>query len=134
MACFLPQPVQRTECRWSLNLASHLTFWLVSSSSEYFSFRSESNSKASISATLKHSRRTDLELLLVLGLPLLGAILLALVGHRRYAAELNVGVSLLTFAAAALLVLRVFRHGPMLAWREQMLVDSFNVFLVALTA
>jgi hydrogenase-4 component F len=75
-----------------------------------------------------------MEILLVLGLPLLGALSLGLFGARRYAAELNVAMSLLTFAAAVLLVVRVIGHGPMLVWREQFFVDSFNVFLVALTA
>lgn len=75
-----------------------------------------------------------MELLLVLGLPLLGALLLALLGARRYAAELNVAVSLATLCAAALLVLRVIRFGPLLVWHEQFFVDPFNVFLVALTA
>ncbi len=75
-----------------------------------------------------------MEIFLVLGLPLLGALSLALFGARRYAAELNVAMSLLTFAAAILLVLRVIGHGPMLVGHEQFFVDSFNVFLVALTA
>lgn len=75
-----------------------------------------------------------MEILLVLGMPLLGAILLAIFGGRRHAAELNAGVGLATLVAAALLVLRVIRHGPMLAGREQFFVDPFNVFLVALTA
>ncbi len=75
-----------------------------------------------------------MELLLILGLPLLGTLLLALVGARRFAAELNVVISLATLIAAGFLVLRVIRFGPMLAWHDQFLVDSFNVFLVALTA
>ncbi len=75
-----------------------------------------------------------MELLLILGLPLLGTLLLALVGARRYAAELNVVISLATLVAAGFLVLRVIRFGPLLVWHEQFLVDSFNVFLVALTA
>ena len=75
-----------------------------------------------------------MEILLVLGLPLLGAILLAWFGARRFAPELNAGVSLATLVVSALLVLRVIRHGPVLAGRDQFFVDSFNVFLVALTA
>ena len=75
-----------------------------------------------------------MEILLVLGLPLLGALSLALFGARRFAAELNVGMSFATLVAAAFLVLRVIRHGPMLVAHEQFFVDSFNVFLVALTA
>ncbi|HEY1417833.1 MAG TPA: hydrogenase 4 subunit F [Myxococcaceae bacterium] len=75
-----------------------------------------------------------MELLLVLGVPLLGALVLAVVGHRRHAPEVNVLMSLGTLVAAALLVVRVIRHGPMLVWREQFFIDPFNVFLVALTA
>ena len=75
-----------------------------------------------------------MDILLVLGLPLLGAALLALFGARRFAPELNAGISLATLIAASLLVLRVIRHGPILAGHEQFFVDPFNVFLVALTA
>src|SRR6476661_4577061 len=71
---------------------------------------------------------------MVLGLPLLGAALLALFGARRFAPELNAGMSLATLLAASFLVLRIIRFGPMLFGREQFLVDPFNVFLVALTA
>ena len=75
-----------------------------------------------------------MELLLVLGVPVLGAMVLAVLGHRRGAPEVNVLVSLGTLVAAALLVVRVIRHGTMLVWREQFFIDPFNVFLVALTA
>ena len=60
--------------------------------------------------------------------------LLAVLGARRFAAEVNFGVSLATLLAASLLVVRVIRYGPMLVGHEQFFVDSFNVFLVALTA
>jgi hydrogenase-4 component F len=75
-----------------------------------------------------------LELLLVLGLPFAGTLLLAIFGARRFAAELNVGVSLATLIAAVFLVLRVVRHGSLLVAHDQFFVDPFNVFLVALTA
>lgn len=75
-----------------------------------------------------------MEILLVLGLPLLGSLLLAFFGARRFAPELNTGMSLATLIASAFLVSRVIRHGPMLVGHEQFFVDSFNVFLVALTA
>jgi hydrogenase-4 component F len=75
-----------------------------------------------------------LEILLVLGTPVLGALLLSLIGARRYAAEVNVGISFLTLVAASALALRVIQHGAMLTFREQFFVDSFNVFLVVLTA
>ncbi len=74
------------------------------------------------------------EILSVLGLPLLGALLLALWGHKRRAAELNALASGATLAAAAALTARVIADGPLLAVQGQFFVDSFNVFLVALTA
>jgi hydrogenase-4 component F len=74
------------------------------------------------------------EILLVLGIPLAGGAILALVGHRPRAAELNVALSAATFAAAGVLTASVIRSGPILALYEQLFVDSLNVFLVALTA
>jgi len=73
------------------------------------------------------------EIVWVLGVPLLGSVLLSLVGHRRFAAEVNIVFSLGTLAAAAVLVARVISAGPMTAFDEQFFVDPFNVFLVALT-
>src|SRR5260370_21750128 len=72
--------------------------------------------------------------MLVLGVRFLGSLLLALLGARRFAAELNVGMSLAAIVASGFLVVRVIKHGPILAVHEQFFVDSFNVFLVALTA
>jgi hydrogenase-4 component F len=75
-----------------------------------------------------------LEITLVLGVPLFGGALLALVGHKRWAPELNALMSLVTVGAAALLTVRVIADGPMTVMDEQFFVDPFNVFLVALTA
>jgi hydrogenase-4 component F len=75
-----------------------------------------------------------IEMLAVLGFPLAGAALLALIGERRHAPAVNVAVSGLTFLAAAALTVRVVFGGPLLALENQFFVDSFNVFLVALTA
>jgi len=75
-----------------------------------------------------------MEITLVLGFPLLGGLLLALVGHKRWAPELNALMSLITLVAAAALTRRVITDGPMTALEEQFFVDPFNVFLVALTA
>ena len=75
-----------------------------------------------------------IEILAVLGFPLAGAALLALVGERRQAPALNVIASFLTFAAAVALTARVVVNGPLLVLDRQFFVDSFNVFLVALTA
>jgi hydrogenase-4 component F len=74
------------------------------------------------------------EIAIVLGLPLLGALLLALAGHRGWAPELNATMSFATFVAAALLTRRVVAEGTIVAFEEQFFVDPFNVFLVALTA
>ena len=75
-----------------------------------------------------------MNLLLVLGIPLLGTLLLAYLGARRYAAELNIGISLATLVAVAALALRVVRSGSLLLWHQQFFIDSFNIFLVVLTA
>jgi hydrogenase-4 component F len=74
------------------------------------------------------------EFLLLLGAPLLGAVLLAALGAHRRAPALNVGFSLLTFLAACALTARVISQGNLLVAREQFFIDPFNVFLVTLTA
>ncbi|GMU72784.1 MAG: hydrogenase 4 subunit F [Betaproteobacteria bacterium PRO3] len=75
-----------------------------------------------------------IEILAVLGFPLAGALVLALMGERDSAATVNIGASLATFAAAVALTIRVVTDGPLLALDKLFFVDSFNVFLVALTA
>ena len=75
-----------------------------------------------------------MEIALVLGVPLAGAALLALFGHRTWAPEVNAAMSLATLAAAAALTTRVIAGGPFAAFEEQVFVDPFNVFLVALTS
>jgi hydrogenase-4 component F len=73
-------------------------------------------------------------LLAVLGIPLVGAGVLGLVGHRERAPEINVAFSLATLLASAFLTAIVIADGPLLVLQEQFFVDSLNVFLVALTA
>ncbi|HEV2700960.1 MAG TPA: hydrogenase 4 subunit F [Steroidobacteraceae bacterium] len=73
-------------------------------------------------------------LLLLLGTPLLGGVILGAFGARRWAPELNVAVSLITFFAACALTARVVSEGPLMLAREQFFIDPFNVFLVTLTA
>ena len=75
-----------------------------------------------------------IEVLLVLALPVVGAAILAYMGHRRHAPLVNVVVSSLTFIAAASLTVRVIERGPLLVLNRQFVIDPFNVFLVALTA
>jgi hydrogenase-4 component F len=73
-------------------------------------------------------------LLAVLAIPLAGAAVLGLVGHRGAAATVNIGFSLATLAASAVLTAQIVAGGPLLALNQQFFVDSLNVFLVALTA
>lgn len=75
-----------------------------------------------------------MEILWVLAIPLIGGLLLALFGCRQFAPELNSAMSLGTFIASIALTVRVVTDGPITALNEQFFVDSFNVFLVALTA
>ena len=74
------------------------------------------------------------EIAVTLGSPVAGAILLAIYGDRAQASRLNVLASLVTFVASALLATRVISEGALLAYNEAFFVDSFNVFLVTLTA
>ncbi|MHB8415129.1 MAG: hydrogenase 4 subunit F [Acidiferrobacteraceae bacterium] len=75
-----------------------------------------------------------MELIILLGFPPLGSLLLALVGERDWAAEANILISAGTFAAGAWLTVHVIAHGPMLTGNEEFFIDPFNVFLVALTS
>ena len=74
------------------------------------------------------------ELALLLGIPLAASLVLALIGHRHHAAEVNAAGSLLTLLAAAALTKRVIDHGPLLLLEDQFYIDPLNVFLIALTA
>jgi hydrogenase-4 component F len=73
-------------------------------------------------------------LALLLATPLAGGLVLALVGHRDNARDVNVGFSVGTFVAACLLTLQIVRDGPMLVWQREFYIDSLNAFLVTLTA
>src|SRR5258708_2414476 len=75
-----------------------------------------------------------MEFLLLLGTPLCGALTLGAFGARRWAPELNIAISLITFLAACALTARVVSQGPLVVAHEQFFIDSFNVFLVTLTA
>lgn len=71
---------------------------------------------------------------IVFAVPLFGALVLALVGHRNYASELNVVFSFCTLLATAALTAKIIAHGPVFAWGKQFFIDPLNVFLVTLTA
>jgi len=70
-----------------------------------------------------------MEFLLLIGSPLAGAAVLAIFGARRFAPELNVAFSLVTFLAASALTVHVIGAGNLSFAREQFFIDPFNVFL-----
>jgi len=73
-------------------------------------------------------------LMILLGVPLLAAIVLAFIGDRKFAPEINILGSAATFAAGIGLALEVYAHGPMLAAGNFFFVDAFNVYLSVLTS
>lgn len=73
-------------------------------------------------------------LLTVLGASLVAALLLAFMGDRKYAPEVNILGSAVTFAASVFLAVEVYETGPMLAGGNFFFVDAFNVYLTVLTA
>ena len=75
-----------------------------------------------------------MEIYWLLGIPLSGGIFMALWGFRRNAPEINALFSLLTLGVAALLTARIVEEGPMTVGNGWFFIDSFNVFLVTLTA
>ncbi len=75
-----------------------------------------------------------MEIYILLGIPLAGGVLLALSGNHRRAPEINALFSLLTLLAATWLTVGIISDGPMTTADGGFFIDSFNVFLVALTA
>ena len=73
-------------------------------------------------------------LVLVFLSPLVGALVLAFMGHRPNGRDINVAFSFFTFLASVFLTARIVAHGPVFALDKQFFIDSLNVFLVTLTA
>jgi hydrogenase-4 component F len=73
-------------------------------------------------------------LLIILLTPLVGGITLALVGERDAAPEINVGFSLVTLIAAAVLAVQIVTSGPVFGFGKLFFIDPLNIFLVSLTA
>ncbi|MBE7418312.1 MAG: hydrogenase 4 subunit F [Ideonella sp.] len=73
-------------------------------------------------------------LFFVLAIPLAGGVVLALVGHRDRAMDINVAFSVGTFVAACVLTVEVVAEGPLFAWEREFFIDPLNVFLVTLTS
>ncbi|HJV93282.1 MAG TPA: hydrogenase 4 subunit F [Azonexus sp.] len=70
----------------------------------------------------------------VFGIPLAGGLVLAFIGHRDYARDVNVLFSLGSFIAAIVLTMEVIAQGSLFALDKQFFIDPLNVFLVTLTA
>ena len=75
-----------------------------------------------------------MEIYWLLGIPLTGGAFLGLWGSRKNAPEINAFFSFLTVLAAGFLTYRIIDQGPMIVGEGWFFIDSFNVFLVALTA
>jgi hydrogenase-4 component F len=73
-------------------------------------------------------------LLILLGVPLFASAVLAFIGDRKFAPEVNILGSAATFAAGLGLALEVYEQGPMLAGGKFFFVDAFNVYLSVLTS
>lgn len=71
---------------------------------------------------------------LTLLIPLIGMGLLALYGNTLKAGAINTGCNALALASAIWLAIDVFSNGPKLSAEKMLYIDSFNVYLVALTA
>src|SRR3989304_1369428 len=72
-------------------------------------------------------------LLILLGISLFSAIILAFIGDRKYAPEINIFGSAATFAAGVALALEVHFHWPFFAGGNFFFVDAFSVYLAVLT-
>ena len=73
-------------------------------------------------------------LVLVLATPLLGSLVLAIMGHRPHGRNVNVAFSFGTLFTATILTIRIVAQGPLFALNDQFFIDSLNIFLVTLTA
>lgn len=73
-------------------------------------------------------------LIVLLGVSFFVAIILAFVGDRKFAAEVNILGSAATFIASVALAVQVYFEGSMIAGGKFFFVDAFNVYLAVLTA
>src|SRR3972149_9415322 len=73
-------------------------------------------------------------ILLLLGVSFIAAVILAFVGDRKYAPEISIACSLVTFAVSIVLAVQVYNHGSFIAGGKFFFIDAFNVYLVVLTS
>src|SRR5512137_2339428 len=75
-----------------------------------------------------------MSLLVLLIVPLVASLVLAFIGDRKLAPEVNIAGSAATFVAGVVLALEVYQCGPMLAGGNFFFVDAFNIYLAVLTS
>ncbi|MCC7201638.1 MAG: hydrogenase 4 subunit F [Nitrospirae bacterium] len=73
-------------------------------------------------------------ILLLLGVSFIAAAILAFVGDRKFAPEINIACSLATFAVSVALAIQVYNQGSFIAGGKFFFIDAFNVYLVVLTS
>ena len=73
-------------------------------------------------------------ILLLLGVSFIAAAILAFVGDRKFAPEINIVCSMATFAVSIALGLQVYYDGSFIAGGKFFFIDAFNVYLVVLTS
>ncbi|NJA08480.1 hydrogenase 4 subunit F [Methylococcaceae bacterium WWC4] len=71
---------------------------------------------------------------LVMLIPLVGILFFAFVGHQRETGQLNVRFNAVTLLATVWLAVNVLNNGTILSAGKAFIVDSFNVYLIVLTA
>ena len=71
---------------------------------------------------------------LVLLIPLVGIVYFALAGHRADTGKLNVRFNGANLAATIWLAINVLNQGTLISSGKAFLIDSFNVYLIVLTA
>ena len=70
----------------------------------------------------------------LLGTPLITAVIMGVIGHTRIATRLNIAASIIALIAALGLTYQVLQQGSFMAHGQTFFLDAYNVFLVSLTA
>jgi hydrogenase-4 component F len=71
---------------------------------------------------------------LVLLIPFVGILYFALSGHKQHTGSLNVKFNAVTLVATVWLAINVLNNGTILSAGKAFIIDSFNVYLIVLTA
>ncbi|MBS3955873.1 MAG: hydrogenase 4 subunit F [Methylomicrobium sp.] len=67
-------------------------------------------------------------------IPFLGIVFFGLTGHRDDTGKVNIGLNTLSFLASLWLAVKVLNIGSLYSADQAFLIDSFNVYLIMLTA